>query len=267
MIDDLFMIREGRFSLDPGAIFGTIPEPIWSRVIRRNAMGRIDSDANVFVLSGNGNYSIIDSGVGNIGDPRFREIFQISSLVDLREKLDENFGISNLRRILHTHVHFDHCGNDLALVRGNDSRIIMQKKEVANYRKPNLFTKVSYVRKSMPPGRVLEIDGVTRIGPDARILAVGGHTTGHQVIEFSIRGRKYLHFGDIIPSSFHIRPNYIPAIDTNPLDTLNLKLKLIRKAIREKSVCIFNHDPVTPAGILSGSELKPDLTPFDLAKV
>ncbi len=267
MTEEVYLIHEGYFSLDSGAIFGTIPEPLWSRSVKRNSKGRIDSHANVIAINNSGKLTLIDSGVGNVEDAKFRDIFQISTALDLRQRINEVFRIENLHQIIHTHLHFDHCGNDANLIEGNSARIVLQKKEHANYLHPNLFTRGSYVKKSVPGSRVRKIDGSLKMGNSINIIATGGHTTGHQVVEFTVNGRKYIHFGDLIPSTFHIKPNFIPAIDTNPLDTLKFKLKLIKKAIDEKAVCIFNHDPFTPAGTLSGDELRPTLTPFDIARV
>jgi hypothetical protein len=43
-----------------------------------------------------------------------------------------------------------------------------------------------------------------------------------------------------------------------------MKKRLIRKAIRDGAICIFNHDPDTPAGIIRGDVDKPQLEPLDI---
>ena len=45
------------------------------------------------------------------------------------------------------------------------------------------------------------------------------------VTVFSINSKKYMYGGDLFPSAFHIKPYYITAIDSYPLESLRMKKK------------------------------------------
>lgn len=261
---EIYILKEGEFTLVPGAIFGTLPKSIWGRNYSENSSGRIPMETNVLIISRDSGITIIDTGVGTIGDERFRGFFEIKALADLRLRLKEFFGDKKIENIVHTHLHFDHVGNDAGLPLGKDSRILVQASEMSGYRHPNLITRSSYVKGSIPSRKVYSIRGTRRLHGGLTLISTGGHTEGHQVVQFEAGGRKFMHFGDLIPTSFHVKPNYIAAIDNFPMETMEMKMKLLRKVIREGHICIFNHNTGIPSGTVTGSVEKPVFNPLDI---
>jgi len=267
---DIKILSDGSFSLDPGAFFGTVPKPIWSSHFSLDLRGRVKLGLNIPFFIGRKYSFLIDSGIGNTFDPRKAEIFQFTKESDLPEQVSGFSSPEKVDFIIHSHLHFDHAGHSISMEKGKrhfpNARIVVQKEEIRNVRRTNEITRSSYgMTINRSDSRHLSlVEGSRNIKSGIRVLRTGGHTSGHQVIFIDDGPLKIMYPGDLIPTVFHIKPNYITAIDTFPLETLSMKKKIIDKAIRENYVCIFNHDVNIPAGRISGSVSKPEVIPVDL---
>src|SRR5256712_7839367 len=81
-----------------------------------------------------------------------------------------------VRLIVHTHLHFDHCGQDRAFP---GVPIVVQRAEreaanVAGHTVPGLV--------GFPGARYELVDGDSEIAPGVSVLATPGHTVGHQSV-------------------------------------------------------------------------------------
>lgn len=267
---EIRMLSDGSFSLDPGAFFGTVPRPIWNSHFSLDVRGRVKLALNIPFFIGRRYSFLIDSGIGNTFDSRKAEIFQFTKESDLPEQVSRFSSPEKVDFIIHSHLHFDHAGHSISMEKGKrhfpNARIVAQKEEAHNVRNTNEITRSSYgmiINRS--DSRYLSlIEGSRNIRNGIRVIKTGGHTSGHQVIFVDDGPMKIMYPGDLIPTTFHLKPNYITAIDTFPLDTLKMKKKIIEKAIRENYVCIFNHDVNIAAGRIAGSVSKPEVIPVDI---
>lgn len=254
------LLSDGSFTLDPGAAFGIVPIPFWSREFKTTEAGRVRLAVRIPYIVQKDFQFLIDSGIGRSPDAKYARIFEMEKPEDLAEQVAQYGSPSEIDMIIHSHLHFDHFGHSLD--REDDrflfrnASLVAQKSEFNCYRKPDDFTKGNYGRtnaKLLSASRKVSVQGSTRLKGGIQLIHTGGHTAGHQVIIYSSGGHELIYFGDLIPTSFHLRPTYVTAIDTYPLRTVEMKKKLIERAIRKKSVCVFNHDMSTPAAVLSGT--------------
>ncbi|MEM3675711.1 MAG: MBL fold metallo-hydrolase [Thermoplasmataceae archaeon] len=261
----LRLVKTGEFSLDPGAYFGIVPRAIWGRSFSATESGRIKLALNTAVINYKGNSYIIDTGIGQAFDGKLRQIYDVtmygntaSLILDAVEK-----GADPL--IVCSHLHFDHSGN-CRMLRSKlrpHGNIIVQEEEWRAAGKLNEFTRGSYGdgRSGLRSDMVTTIRGTSKIR-GLNVILTGGHSPGHQVVVFNPGHGEIIYFGDLIPSRFHVRPAYVTAIDVEPLVSLRMKKLLIKRAIRNGSLCIFNHDDVSPLGYLRGEPEKPVVEPF-----
>jgi glyoxylase-like metal-dependent hydrolase (beta-lactamase superfamily II) len=267
---DLKILSDGSFSLDPGAFFGTVPKPIWNSHFSLDLRGRVKLALNIPFFIGRKYSFLIDSGIGSTFDSRKAEIFQFTKEYDLPEQVGIFSSPEKVDFIIQSHLHFDHAGHSISMKKGErhfpNARIVAQKEEAHNVRNTNELTRSSYgMEINRSDSRYLSLIGGSRnIKSSIKVLRTGGHTSGHQVIFVDDGPLKIMYPGDLIPTAFHVKPNYITAIDTFPLDTLKMKKKIIEKAIRENYVCIFNHDLNIRAGRIAGSFSKPEVIPVDI---
>lgn len=256
---EVVLLKDGSFTLDPGAAFGIVPRPFWSRSFSTTEAGRVRLALNIPYIKGKNFQALVDTGIGKNPDEKYRKIFEMEKTEDLVEQIESHGSPSDIDMILHSHLHFDHFGHSLD--RTDDSWVfskavlIAQKREFNCYRKPVEFTANNYGKtnpKLLAEVNKIQLEGTTRLKHGLQAVRTGGHTLGHQAIIFREGGKEMIYFGDLIPTTFHLRLPYVTAIDTYPLETVEMKKELIKRAIRNKSVCIFNHDMVTPAAELSG---------------
>lgn len=257
------MLSDGFFTLDPGAYYGIVPKPVWSKYSLENEAGRVKLALNVPLLVGKDFSILLDSGIGSPENPKLASIFQVDKSSDLLGQIRNIVEPGEIRFILQSHLHFDHSGHSLDGFPGEpvfpNAWIVAQKSEFQSYWRPNEFTRSSYWRNDLAMRRAqkIRLNGSSRVAGEIRTVHTGGHTAGHQVIIVGSPGNEIIYFGDLIPSAFHVRIPYVTAIDSFPIETVRMKKKLVSKAIKDRAVCIFNHDSDTPAGTISGDVEKP----------
>jgi glyoxylase-like metal-dependent hydrolase (beta-lactamase superfamily II) len=262
-MEEIYIFSGGSFSLDPGAIFGMVPAYSWGKEYKINDKGRIWLAVNIPVLKKEAKLIAFDSGLNKGLSEKSIGFFQVSINNDLDMQIKEATGIDRISVTMYSHLHFDHSG---ALFNGQQnifshSTAIVQESEVRFARRPNELSKGSYPPVKIWKERSRLLVGGAKMSGDIRITRTGGHSIGHQVAFFSINGKKYLYPGDIFPSSFHIRPTHIPAIDSFPLQTLLWKKVLLKKVINEGIRVIFPHDPRTLIATISGTITSPVVNP------
>lgn len=251
------LLSDGYFTLDTGAIFGVVPRPIWSKYTSVNQNSRVRLALNIPLIVNERFSAMIDSGIGNIQDEKFRKIFEVEAAGDFHQQVSEHIDPKSLNYLVHSHLHFDHMGHsfgDSNSPEFENATIIVQKDEIYGMKHPNEITRNNYRGSVTRKGaRMMHaVEGSVRIKEGLSVIKTGGHTKGHQAIVYKNGLEELIYFGDLIPSSFHLKLPYITAIDNFPLETLYWKKKLITKAIKDHAVCIFNHDPETRAAYLSG---------------
>lgn len=261
---EIRLLSDGTFTLDPGAAFGIVPHQFWSRRFSTTKAGRVTLALRIPFISGKGFNAIIDTGIGANPDEKYRKIFEMGKEEDLLDQISEFGKPEDIDMTIHSHLHFDHFGHSLER-KGSSwafprARVVAQKSEFNASRKTNEFTRTNYGNLDMgllSRVKKIQLDGTARLKHGFTAIHTGGHTVGHQAIVYSNGGREMIYFGDLIPTSFHLKLPYVTAIDTYPLSTVEMKRKLIGRAIRNQSVCIFNHDTEMPAAVLSGTVEEP----------
>ena len=263
--DFLKILNGGTFSLDPGAIFGITPKVSWERFFKPNQTGRIDLAVNIPLIKAYGNLIALDSGLNENMEERGRRFFEVKVNPNLSDQLYDLNADRHIDYTILSHLHFDHSGG-LSGKKGNaflNSRRIYQISELKTARGHLEFTSGSYPRVRTARSDLI-IKGSKRLKSWIRVIYTGGHSSGHQIVEFNIGNLKYIYPGDLMPSTFHVKPTHITAIDTFPLDTFRWKKILIKKAIDQNIRLIFSHDREVKVAVLSGKYNDPEITPVDV---
>ncbi|EQD44676.1 metal dependent hydrolase, partial [mine drainage metagenome] len=86
-MDGLHIFSGGSFSLDPGAIFGMVPESSWGRYYSVNEKGRIRLAVNIPVLKRGEKLFTFDSGLNQGLTERSKSFFEVSQNPDLGDQI------------------------------------------------------------------------------------------------------------------------------------------------------------------------------------
>jgi glyoxylase-like metal-dependent hydrolase (beta-lactamase superfamily II) len=258
-------IYAGGQKLDGGAMFGVVPKPLWHRRIPADDRNRIPLAMRCLLIEHQSGPVLIDSGAGNKEDPKFHDIYGIDNAgADGRTRLEDGLTQLGMRPedvvlVINTHLHFDHAGGNTwrdssGVIRPTfpNARYVVQAGEYEYATHTNERTAASYFPNNFVPIRDAGQFDLVR---DERAIAEGltvvptpGHTPHHQSVLIESAGERAFYLADLVPTAAHLPLPWIMGYDVEPLVTLETKRRILRRALDEDWLLVFEHDPTTPWG-------------------
>ncbi len=250
--------------LDGGAMFGVVPKPLWQRRIEPDDRNRIPLALRCLLVEHPDALILVDTGVGNKEDEKFREIYGIDnegSPTRLEDAIrDAGHEPADVDVVISTHLHFDHAGGNTVRV-GDEvrpsfprARYHVQHGEFEFAHLRNERIRASYQLRNIDPvqeaGLWTLADGPTEVLPGIRVVPTPGHTPHHQSVVVESAGETACFLADLVPTTAHLPLPWIMGYDVEPLVTLESKRELLGTAREEEWLLIFEHDPLTPWGRL-----------------
>ena len=84
------------------------------------------------------------------------------------------------------------------------------------------------------------------VWPGVGSVMMPGHTPHHQSVLIDGGGERALFLGDLVPTHAHLPLPWIMGYDVEPLVTLETKRRILKQALDEKWLLIFEHDAEVP---------------------
>jgi glyoxylase-like metal-dependent hydrolase (beta-lactamase superfamily II) len=253
---ELSIVSDGKFWLDGGTMFGVVPKVMWDKLNPADDLNRIELGLNCLLIQTPDNKILVDTGIGEKLKERFKDIYRVERDFSLIEVLHRR-GIEpeDIDKVINTHLHFDHCGGN-TVKRGGKSvptfpnaQYIIQRQEWYDATHPNERTKASYLKENFVPleenAQLLLVEGEQEVSKGVKVIVTNGHTQGHQSVLIESDGSKAIYFGDLIPTTSHIKIPYVMGYDLYPLDVIKKKKDILQTALSEHWLLIFEHDPET----------------------
>jgi len=264
-------LHAGNFKLDGGAMFGIVPRRLWEKLNPPDAQNMCTwSMRPLLVQTPEGRNIVIDTGMGNKQDEKFRSHFSPHGDKTLFGSLAEH-GLSraDVTDVFLTHLHFDHCGG--ALWKNEATGQVELSFPNAQYwinrphfdwaMNPNERERASFLKENFVPlleaGRLnfLEVKQDLEFCPGFRVRFFNGHTEAMMAPLITLdNGKKLLYCADAMPSRWHIGMPYVMAYDIRPLITLEEKAVMLNDALKEGIVLFFEHDPGAECGTVRKDE-------------
>jgi len=202
---------------------------------------------------------LIDTGAGNKEDPKFYDIYGIENPGQptlLEEGIRAaGFTPDDVTLVINSHLHFDHAGgNTIKDATGTrpalpKARYVMQRGEYEYATHTNERTAASYFRHNFVPlveaGLVDFLDGEQEIVPGIRGIPTPGHTPFHQSLLIESAGEQAFYIADLAPTAVHLPLAWIMGYDVEPLVTLETKRRILKQAVDEDWLVVFEHDATT----------------------
>ncbi len=261
----LSVIHTGFFKLDGGAMFGVVPKRMWEKLNPPDAYNMCTWAMRALLVETGNRKILIDTGIGNKQDAKFRAHFEPHGTESLFGSL-AGAGVSReaITDVFLTHLHFDHCGG--ALWRNEATGQVEPSFPNAVYwtnerhlqwaLHPNAREKASFLSENILPlmeekGRLqyVPVRQNTAFLPGFRIRFVFGHTEAMMVPVLRTGSAELVYCADTIPSQWHVGLPYVMAYDVRPLLTLEEKARLLNTAAQRRQILLFEHDPVIDSGI------------------
>ncbi len=261
----LTSIHTGYLKLDGGAMFGVVPKRMWAGLNPPDANNLCTWAMRTLLVETGDRKILIDTGIGNKQDDRFRSHFEPHGTQTLFGSLDQA-GLSreDITDVFLTHLHFDHCGGALWLNAENGQHELAFPNATYWTNEPHLHwainpnarERASFLPENFLPlheqGRLrfIEVRQNIEFIQGFRVRFFYGHTEAMMVPILETGHRTIVYCADTIPSQWHVGLPYVMAYDVRPLVTMEEKAALLSEAVRERQILFFEHDPVAEAGFV-----------------
>jgi glyoxylase-like metal-dependent hydrolase (beta-lactamase superfamily II) len=265
----MHLISDGVYWTDGGGVFGLVPRVLWERVIQPDELNRIPMDLRCLLIESGEGLILVDTGYGTKLPPKRLQQLNLTSEARLLDNLAAaGFTAPDVRMVINTHLHGDHCGGNTLL--GPDGQLLptfpnatylMQRLELADASFPNERTCGTYFAENFLPlvdlcaeqdgaGRARLLNGDTQVTSEVRVQVTPGHTRSHQVVIVESAGETAIFLGDAGYGANLERLAWVPAFDVEPLQSIETKRALRDWAWRRDALLFFQHDIAVPAGRL-----------------
>jgi glyoxylase-like metal-dependent hydrolase (beta-lactamase superfamily II) len=282
---ELSVFSDGTYVLDGGAFFGVIPKVMWSRKVSADEKNYVTSGLNSLLVRTGKQTILIETGIGNKLPDRMVKFYGQPA------KLLDNLAAAGIRPedidiVINSHLHFDHCGWNT--VRNGNGNIVPTFPRAQYYapegeweyaQHPSERDWISFLSDNYDPlvesGQMKLLKGGEEIVPGISVETFPGHTAHMQAI--IVRGSQSPHpvaqdatrvghpqpsapptacyIADLMPTSAHIDLTWGMGFDLYPLDTIESKKRYYERALAERWLTVFTHDPKTPWAYIEQDEL------------
>jgi len=258
-------IRAGEMRLDGGAMFGVVPKSLWEKRVPADERNRIPMTMRCLLVEHPSGLILIDTGAGNKENAKFKDIYGIENegadgLTWLEDGLRQ-IGVAptDISLVINSHLHFDHAGGNTRIrpdgsveLSFPNATYIVKRGEFDYATHTNERTAASYFdRNYVPLESADKIEFVSRekeIVKGIKVIPTPGHTPFHQSIMIESAGERAFYFADLVPTSAHLPLPWIMGYDVEPLVTLETKRRILKQAVDEHWLAIFEHDARTAWG-------------------
>jgi methylmalonyl-CoA epimerase len=269
---ELVSLYDGTFRLDGGAMFGVVPRVLWEKKAPPDARHRITLGMRPLLVRGDRTL-LIDAGLGDKDDDKFRDIYGVERSRHLHHALAEaGVSTSDVDIVLATHLHFDHAGGfttrDAAgrlRPRFPNARYLVRRGEWDDATHPHSRNRASYLPDNFVPlaeaGALDLIEADQEVMPGVRVQRTGGHTAHHQMVWIESDGARAAYMADMMPTTAHLPDAWVMGYDLFPMDTLAAKQAFVSDVLARETLLYFEHDPAVAAGHLLDTNGKRSLRP------
>ncbi len=265
---ELLVVSDGVLRQDAGAVFGLVPRIMWERYAGDlDDKYRMGLGLNSLLVRAEGKLFLIDTGCGWKGS-------KAPGAVSTEESghLIENLAAEGVRPgeidvVINTHLHFDHCGGNTALVDGRlapsfpRAKYVIQAGEWHAATHPNERTRGTYLAENIEPlddaKQVELVQGDVELARGVRVVLAPGHTEDHVIVELESEGEMAVYVGELAQHPVMLeRLPWISSFDILPLVSLETKRRLVERALEKRALLISVHAPYPGLGRLRADDGK-----------
>ncbi len=253
------LVQAGTFWTDAGAMFGPVPRVLWDRLVAEEITTdhRLGQALNCLLIETPAGRVLVETGIGERLSDKTRQMRAYSGDPILPALRTAGFDPGSVDIVAMSHLHFDHAGGLLDAAGGRAfprAVIVAQRAEweialgtnsrlVASYDQPEL-------RLVRDWGAAGWAEGEREILPGVTVVPTGGHSAGHQAVVVRGPKRTVGFLGDLAMRPWSANPRWITAFDDFPLDSVEVKGELFRRAVEADWTVVLSHEARMPVGKL-----------------
>ena len=271
---ELSIFSDGTYPLDGGAFFGVIPKVMWSRKVQADDKNYVSAGLNSLLIRTGKQNVLVETGMGNKLSERMVKFYgQPAKLLDNLSAA--GVAPDDIDIVINSHLHFDHCGwntvrdkNGKAVATFPRAKYYAPEGEWQYARKPSERDAISYMPDNYDPlvasGQMTLLKGGEEIVSGISVKTFPGHTAHMMAIVVQSPGEHphppaqdagrvghprssdnstACYISDLIPTTAHIDITWGMGFDLYPLQTVESKKRYYERAIPERWLTVFTHDP------------------------
>ena len=252
---ELTVVSDGNYYLDGGAFFGVVPKPLWSRRMQADEQNRLSVSMNSLVIRTGSHTVLLETGAGSKLSEKQKQIYANQELL-LKNLEAAKIAPDEIDVVINTHLHFDHCGwntvmkGERAVATFPKAKYYVQEGEWRHARMQTERDRVSYLSPNYDPliesGQMQLLHGDTEILPGISVKVFPGHTRNLQAVMIHSGAQRACYISDLIPTTHHLDITWVMAFDLFPLETIESRKRFYERAVPDKWLVVFTHDPKVP---------------------
>lgn len=251
----LTALSDGYLRLDGGGMWGVVPKSIWEPLTPAAPDNTILIALRPFLAVRGDDVVVVEAGVGQRWDEKWRRIYQMLATETLRETLAAcGVAPEDVTHAVASHCHWDHVGAWVG--REGDAHAplfpnavhLAPAVEIAMAKRPGHARAPSYRGDDVLPlearGCLEGYEGTAELLPGLKAHVLGGHSDGVSVLTFNEDGpgETAVFWSDVVPTSHHVQPAYIMAYDIDVVRSFEQRSRWLERAAREGWLGLFYHD-------------------------
>ena len=269
----LHTIHTGNFKLDGGAMFGVVPQQLWTRTNPPDNNNLCTWAMRSLLVEVGNRLVLVDCGIGDKQSEKFFSHYHLHGEHSLDSSLRAaGFSRDDVTDVFLTHLHFDHVGG--GVIRRADGTLVPTFPNATYWSndahwawamEPNAREKASFLAENMMPlqesGQLRMVQRDGRVSHNVMgiegwdVFFADGHTERQMIpLLRTPEGRTMAFMADLLPSTGHIPLAYVMGYDTRPLLTLEEKKLFLDTAADEEWVLFLEHDAVHAACTVQHTE-------------
>jgi glyoxylase-like metal-dependent hydrolase (beta-lactamase superfamily II) len=246
-------LSDGFLRLDGGSMWGVVPRALWAELTPPADDHTIRLALRPFLAERGRDKVLIEGGVGDRWEEKWRRIYQIEPTTTLEQSLMVcGVAPGEITQVVLSHCHWDHCG---ALVMERDGELAPRfprarhhapQIEIEKARRPGDARRASYRAEDVEPllraGLLEPYEGEVELAPGLVAHELGGHSDGVSVITLASGGDTAIFWSDVVPTTHHIQPPYIMAYDLDVARSFEVRSAWLARAADGSWTGLFYHD-------------------------
>lgn len=250
----LHIIDAGIFLCDGGGIFGSVPKTLWERHIKADKRNLIKLSMRCLLVEHENRKILIETGCGDKLSQKFILNNGIENPHLLIESLSKKgFKPEDITDVVHTHLHWDHCGGGTKFNEKNEPVITFSNAtyhcssiQWENALNPNPREDDAFFTDDLIPvmksGRLNLIKKECELFPGFNLKIFNGHTPG-MIVPVIFDGKNTIaYISDLAPLAANIPIKWVCSYDLYPVTSMEEKLSFFREAYEKKYLLLFEHD-------------------------
>lgn len=242
----VYAIEDGWFSRDPNVMFPDSDPELWHRHPEWLEEGRLRVSLGCFLIAGGKRPVLVDTGAGthptSLPGAETGRLLSALAMVGVAP--------ADIGTIVHTHLHFDHCGGDRT-PEGDptfpEARYVVQEPEIDHWlgaEGPGAESIRKIMLGFVTDQLIDAVDGEEEILPGIIVEPTPGHTPGHQSVTVASLGTRTFITGDVTHHPAQVSdPSWGVTFDLDPTAATRTRSRVFERLAGSGTVMAAGHYP------------------------